>query len=146
MVCYIKTAVFTGQHRFVNHLSEVVPFGIVQNRTKLPEDFLIELALFKLAKKIICESCGTIFEYKITKDFEVRPVCKASFDDDAKENMELDEDTDELKEAVMYFNEIPLKYKERPEYNGAHAYCNECGKDNSLDLSMFDELVDKDHI
>ena len=53
-----------------------------------------------MAKKIICESCGTIFEYKIAKDFEVCPVCKASFDDDVEESIELDEDADELEEAV----------------------------------------------
>lgn len=99
-----------------------------------------------MAKKIICESCGTIFEYKIAKDFEFCPVCKASFDDDTEESIELDEDADELEEAVMYFDEIASTYKDRPEYNGVRAYCNECGKGNSLDLNMFDELVDKDHV
>ena len=80
-----------------------------------------------MAKKIICESCGTIFEYKIAKDFEVCPVCKASFDDDTEESIELDEDADELKNAVMYFDIIDILENE-PEYSNVNAYCNEIGR------------------
>lgn len=98
-----------------------------------------------MAKKIICESCGTIFEYKIAKDFEVCPVCKASFDDDVEESIELDEDADELEEAVMYFDQIMI-FKSKPEYNHVFAYCQICKKTCDLDLDMFDELVDKDHV
>ena len=98
-----------------------------------------------MAKKIICESCGTIFEYKIAKDFEVCPVCKASFDDDTEESIELDEDADELKNAVMYFDQIMI-FENEPEYSNVNAYCKECGYNNSLDLNKFDELVDKDHV
>lgn len=34
-----------------------------------------------MGKKIICESCGTIFPFDKAKDFTVCPVCNASFDD-----------------------------------------------------------------
>lgn len=34
-----------------------------------------------MGKKIICESCGTIFPFEQAKDFTVCPVCNASFDD-----------------------------------------------------------------
>ena len=33
-------------------------------------------------KKIVCESCGTIFPFEKAKDFTVCPVCNASFDDE----------------------------------------------------------------
>lgn len=32
--------------------------------------------------KITCGECGTVFEYKVAKDFESCPVCGASFDDE----------------------------------------------------------------
>lgn len=35
-----------------------------------------------MGKKIVCESCGTIFPFEKAKDFTVCPVCNASFDDD----------------------------------------------------------------
>lgn len=38
-----------------------------------------------MGKKIICESCGTIFPFEKAKDFTVCPVCNASFDDEENE-------------------------------------------------------------
>lgn len=37
-------------------------------------------------KKIVCESCGTIFPFEKAKDFTVCPVCNASFDDENSES------------------------------------------------------------
>ena len=93
--------------------------------------------------KIICESCGSSFPFDRVKDMKNCPVCGALFDDN-EESIDLEEDA--LENAVMYFDEIASSYKDRPEYNGVRAYCNECGKGNSLDLDMFDELIDKDHV
>lgn len=39
-----------------------------------------------MGKKIICESCGTIFPFEKAKDFTVCPVCNASFDDREEAN------------------------------------------------------------
>lgn len=38
-----------------------------------------------MGKKIVCESCGTIFPFERAKDFTVCPVCNASFDDEENE-------------------------------------------------------------
>lgn len=38
-----------------------------------------------MGKKIVCESCGTIFPFEKAKDFTVCPVCNASFDDEENE-------------------------------------------------------------
>lgn len=46
---------------------------------------------------------------------------------------------------MMYFDQIMI-FDDEPEYNGVSAYCADCGKSNSLDLELFDELVDKDHV
>jgi len=45
---------------------------------------------------------------------------------------------------MMYFDQISI-FEEEPEYNSVTAYCIQCGKSNSLDLELFDELVDKEY-
>lgn len=95
-----------------------------------------------MAKKIICESCGTIFEYNIAKEFENCPVCGASFEEE-EENMELEEE--ESEDAVMYFDQIMI-FKEDPEYNSVRVYCGECGTGNAKEIIFFDELVDKEYV
>lgn len=104
-----------------------------------------------MGKKVICETCGTIFKEEIVQDAVTCPVCGASFDDDEKEairiNTENDTQTeiDETADNLMYFDEIMI-FKEKPEYNNVNAYCTKCGADNSLELENFDELIDKDHV
>lgn len=46
---------------------------------------------------------------------------------------------------MMYFDIINI-FKDEPEYSGVRAYCKECGKNNSLSLDKFDELVDKEYV
>lgn len=43
--------------------------------------------------KITCEKCGTVFEYKVVKDFESCPVCGASFDEQV-ENVDAEDRSD----------------------------------------------------
>lgn len=67
-----------------------------------------------MGKKIICESCGTIFPFDKAKDFTVCPVCDASFDDD--------ED-----------NEIPIRDEELSFGEGV-----ELGENDSFDEDKID--------
>ena len=96
--------------------------------------------------KITCGECGTVFEYKVAKDFESCPVCGASFDDeegnvgdksDSKEN--------NAGEAVMYFDEIVI-FENEPEYNHVSVYCGECKEFNDLELDQFDKIIDKQYV
>ena len=46
---------------------------------------------------------------------------------------------------MMYFDIINI-FKDDPEYSGVRAYCTVCGKNNSLELDKFDEIVDKEYV
>ena len=60
-----------------------------------------------MGKKIICESCGTIFPFEKAKDFTVCPVCNASFDDEENETSTHDEkEKIDLDHPDMYFYSI----------------------------------------
>lgn len=97
--------------------------------------------------KITCGGCGTVFEYKVAKDFESCPVCGASFDDE-EDNVgdRADSKEDNAGDAVMYFDEIATSYKERPEYNGVCAYCGECKGSNHLAFEKIDKIVDRKYV
>ena len=103
-----------------------------------------------MAKKIICESCGTIFPFDRAKDMDRCPVCNASFDEEDNDGIDGDDvaqvEMDGAEEGLMYFDEIATSYKERPEYNGVHAYCRECGEFNNLNLDKFDKLKDNEYV
>ena len=102
-----------------------------------------------MAKKIICESCGTIFPFDRAKDLDRCPVCDASFDGEDEDSMDNEypeqEDMDESEEELMYFDEIML-FEEAPECNNVCVYCGECGKDNTQDIDAFDKLVDEKYV
>lgn len=104
---------------------------------------------FLMAKKIICESCGTIFPFYRVKDMERCPVCNTSFDeedDDGIGNGNVAQvEMDESEDGVMYFDEIMI-FENEPEYNHVCVYCGECGKDNSLEVDKFDKLIDKEYV
>lgn len=103
-----------------------------------------------MAKKIICESCGTIFPFDRVKDMDRCPVCNASFDEEENDGIDNGDvaqvEMNESEEGLMYFDEIATSYKERPEYNGVCAYCGECGEFNTLSLDNFDKLKDKEYV
>lgn len=96
-----------------------------------------------MAKKIICESCGTIFPLDKVKDMSECPVCRASFDDEEEDMSESQEEVEEP--GLLYFDLIDI-FKDEPEYSHVSAYCNECKKMNPLDLDLFDKLVDKEYV
>lgn len=41
-----------------------------------------------MGRKIICDSCGTIYPFEKIKDVKVCPVCNVPFDDDSSDRME----------------------------------------------------------
>lgn len=95
-----------------------------------------------MAKKIICESCGTIFPFDKVKDMLSCPVCDAPFDEDeGAANGEVMRD-----DGLMYFDEIATSYKERPDFNGVEVYCKECKTLDSIDLDKFSKFVDKQYV
>ncbi len=97
-----------------------------------------------MAKKIICEACGTIFPFERVKDMKECPVCGDSFEDDGEESECNEETAEESDEEVMYFNTITSYHKETPNY--VHIYCKECGEWGALELDKFDKLVDKNYV
>lgn len=98
------------------------------------------------SRKIVCESCGTEFKFEIAKNFEKCPVCGASFDDeDSDDSVDAVETDGEAEDGLMYFDQIMIFEKE-PEYNGVEVYCSECKQMDSLDLDLFDKLVDKEYV
>lgn len=96
--------------------------------------------------KITCGECGTVFEYKVAKDFESCPVCGASFDDEeGSVGDRADSKEDNSGDAVMYFDEIMI-FENEPEYNNVRVYCGECGEGNAQEIKIFAELVDKHYV
>ena len=102
-----------------------------------------------MAKKIICESCGTIFPFDRVKDMDRCPVCNASFDeedDDSIDNGDVAQvEMDESEDGLMYFDEINID-EDEPEYSDIEVYCKKCGKIDLLDLDSFDKLIDKEYV
>lgn len=93
------------------------------------------------SRKIVCESCGAVLPFEKVKDLDRCPVCNALFDDEGDSV-----DAVEAEDGLMYFDEIATSYKENPEYNGVEVYCSECKQMDSLDLDLFDKLVDKEYV
>ena len=95
-----------------------------------------------MGKKIVCESCGTEFQFEIAKDFTVCPVCGVSFDD-GEDN--IDNDNSVQDDGLMYFDQIMI-FESKPEHNVVLVYCKECKETDALDLDNFDKLVNKEYV
>lgn len=106
------------------------------------------------SNNVKCLKCGSRFDrmFLIGKqgNADVCPVCGkplwADKEDHAADGVVVIEENDELENGLMYFDEIETSYKERPEYNGVEVYCKECKQMDSLDLDLFDKLVDKEYV
>jgi len=57
-----------------------------------------------MGKKIVCESCGTIFPFERAKNFTVCPVCNASFVDEE----EMDNETSTHEEELSFGDDVEL--------------------------------------
>ncbi|MDE7207948.1 MAG: hypothetical protein K2N90_12475, partial [Lachnospiraceae bacterium] len=95
-----------------------------------------------MAKKIICESCGTVFKFELAKDMDVCPVCGASLNDDDED---MEEDSSDEDEGLMYFDILDI-FDERPQNSNVRVYCTECGEFDLLDLELFDTFIAKQYV
>lgn len=94
-----------------------------------------------MGRQITCDNCGTIFKFEVVKGAISCPVCGQNWEDETTSDI-IDENMDE---DVMYFDEIVI-FKDEPKYNHVSIFCNECKKDNSLDLDMFTEIRDRKYV
>lgn len=101
--------------------------------------------------KVVCESCNTSFLFSVVKDLQSCPVCGKSLWDSKEENDGIDNgdvaqvEMDESEDGLMYFDEIMI-FKDETEYSGVEIYCGECRQMDSLDLDLFDKLIDKEYV
>ena len=93
-----------------------------------------------MSKKIICESCGTIFPFERAKDFTVCPVCNASFDDEENETSSTHDEKEEidLDYPDMYFYSVDSEdmYEDK-ELRDVWCDCTSCRKVNTILYSNF---------
>jgi len=57
-----------------------------------------------MGRKIICDSCGTIYPLEKIKDVKVCPVCNVPFDDDSSDHVESpDKNSEQVVEKKTYY-------------------------------------------
>lgn len=105
-----------------------------------------------MSKKVICESCGTIFKEEVVKDMNCCPVCGLSFDADIKEDkMEDMQSEEEVEEGEVFcnicgavFDKNFVKDRKRCPACGAY-FRNDTNKaqlkDTIYSLMYFDKIV-----
>lgn len=95
-----------------------------------------------MGKKIICESCRTIFPFEKAKDFTVCPVCNASFDDEENDTSSAHDEKEEidLENPDMYFYSIDdedmYEYEDK-SWRRVYCNCTSCREINSIVYSNF---------
>ena len=93
-----------------------------------------------MGKKIICESCGTIFPFERAKDFTVCPVCNASLDEDVDTETSAHDEKEEidLEHPGMYFYDIDDKEDEEDEeLRDVWCQCTTCREVNTIRCNQF---------
>ncbi|RKJ46597.1 hypothetical protein D7X98_04395 [bacterium 1XD8-76] len=93
-----------------------------------------------MSKKIVCESCGTIFPFEKAKDFTVCPVCNASFDDEENEASSTNNEKEEidLEHPDMYFYSIDSEDKyENKNLRDIWCQCTTCREVNTIPYNYF---------
>lgn len=90
-----------------------------------------------MGKKIVCESCGTIFPFERAKDLKVCPICNALFDD--REDSTHDEiETVDLEHPDMYFYSIDSEDKyENQDLRDIWCQCTSCREVNTIPYKQF---------
>ena len=63
-----------------------------------------------MGRKIICDSCGTIYPFEKIKDVKVCPVCNVPFDDDSSDHVESPDKNSEQAGWITWY------YYKDPEY------------------------------
>ncbi len=96
--------------------------------------------------KIVCENCGTSYKYEIAKSMEICPVCRKNlWDNEENDDAGNSSIQEEPEDGLMYFDQIMI-FEKKPENSGVLTYCNECKQMDSLDLDLFDKIVDKEYV
>ena len=101
-----------------------------------------------MGKKIVCESCGTIFPFEKAKDFTVCPVCNASFDDEENETSSAHDEKEEidLDHPDMYFYSIDSKDKyEDKSWRRIWCQCTSCREASSILYSNF-SIINSEYV
>lgn len=100
-----------------------------------------------MGKKIVCESCGTIFPFEKAKDFTVCPVCNASFDDEDNEISTHDEkEKIDLDHPDMYFYSIDDEdmYEDK-SWRRIWCQCTSCREASSILYSNF-SIINSEYV
>lgn len=102
-----------------------------------------------MGRTILCKKCQSTFNESALANREnpnVCPVCGESLwnnnEIEVLKNGSVQKESDD---GLMYFDQIMIFEKE-PEYSGVMTYCSGCGQIDSLDLDLFDKLVDKEYV
>ena len=98
--------------------------------------------------KIVCEACGSSFPLERVKDLKVCPVCGESLWEEEIKSVDsetVESKDDEAESGLMYFDQIMI-FERKPENSGVLTYCSECKQMDSLDLDLFEKLVDKEYV
>lgn len=93
-----------------------------------------------MGKKIVCESCGTVFPFEKAKDFTVCPVCNASFDDEVDNGDSTHDGTEkiDLDHPDMYFYDIDDEEdEENEELRDVWCQCTTCREVNTIPCNQF---------
>lgn len=101
-----------------------------------------------MSKKIVCESCGTIFPFEKAKDFIVCPVCNASFDDEENETYFAHDEKEkiDLDHPDMYYYSIDSEdmYKDK-NLRDIWCDCTTCRKVNTIAYNKFG-LINSEYV
>ena len=95
--------------------------------------------------KVTCESCGSSFPLERVKDMQNCPVCGEVLWDEDIDSGDVESNVDESEDGLMYFDQIMI-FERKPENSGVLTYCSECEQMDSLDLDLFEKLVDKEYV
>lgn len=93
-----------------------------------------------MGKKIVCESCGTIFPFEKAKDFTACPVCNTSFDDGEETEISAHSEKEkiDLDHPDMYFYSIDSEDKyEDINWRRIYCQCTSCREVNSIPYNKF---------
>lgn len=93
-----------------------------------------------MGKRIVCESCGTIFPFERAKDLKVCPVCNASFDDGDSTHDEFEKI--DLDHPDMYFYSVDDddKYEDQ-DWRRVYCQCTSCREVNSILYNKFSLIM-----
>ncbi len=101
-----------------------------------------------MGKKIVCESCGTIFPFERAKNFTVCPVCNASFvdEEDIEDSTHEEKEEIDLEHPDMYFYSIDSEDRyEDKSWRRIWCECISCRYANSILYSNF-SIINSEYV